>query len=281
MLYPLPAVYVIVLVIFTCILMELHARNYRVIQYLWKPFRKILNKLNMTVVTGDAVVKAFASFIFLSGSNILFTMMALSTRTEVTISPNMRLYKYITLYIDPTVEWFSHKHIQYLLIAAVPFFFLTVIPSLLLCIYPTRIYRYLSQFISARKRLAITAFAEALHNCYKDGLNGTRDYRALAGMVMFLPVLYTLFAAVIRHVADPESIRGSIFMIILCCIISFIRPCKLPLANFSLTYHITVFELLCIFSHLWNFDLNTRTEAQLSLLLQFPTSYCSYGQDIH
>ena len=223
--------------------MELHARNYRVIQYLWKPFGKILNKLNMKAVAGDAVVKAFASFIFLSCSNIFLTMMALSTRTKVTIAPNKQVYKY-TLYIDPTVEWLSHKHIQYLLIAAVPFLFLTVIPSLLLCVYPTRIYRYFSQFISARKRLAITAFAEALHNCYKDGLNGTRDYRALAGMVMYLPILYNVVAIVMRTLAGPESISDSIFIMILCCIISVIRPCKLPIANFSRTYYTTVFGIL-------------------------------------
>ena len=72
-----------------------------------------------------------------------------------------------------------------MLIAVLVSFSISVIPSVLLCIYPTRVYRYLSRFLSARKRLAITAFAEALHSCFKDGLNGTRDYRALAGAQFF------------------------------------------------------------------------------------------------
>ena len=32
------------------------------------------------------------------------------------------------------------------------------------------------------------AFAKALHNCFKDGLNDTRDYRALAGLLILLGI---------------------------------------------------------------------------------------------
>ncbi|CAI8009090.1 hypothetical protein GBAR_LOCUS6154 [Geodia barretti] len=60
------------------------------------------------------------------------------------------------------------------------------------------VYRYLSRFLSARKRLAITAFAEALHSCFKDGLNGTRDYRALAGGTVFVVLLSFLIGMVFQ-----------------------------------------------------------------------------------
>ena len=68
-----PAIYPLVLVIISCILMELHARNYRLVGILWKPFKMILSKANVTAVTGDAVFHAFASFIFLSNISVLFT----------------------------------------------------------------------------------------------------------------------------------------------------------------------------------------------------------------
>ena len=93
------------------------------------------------------------------------------------------------LYVNPTVEWLSDKSVLYIAVAAVVLIIISVIPSLLLCIYPTRVYRYPSRFLSARKRLTITAFAEALHSCFKDGLNGTRDYRALAGTALFVALL--------------------------------------------------------------------------------------------
>ena len=60
-----PATYPFVLVIISCILMELHARNCRIVGILWKPFKIVLSKANITEVTGDAVFHAFASLIFL------------------------------------------------------------------------------------------------------------------------------------------------------------------------------------------------------------------------
>jgi hypothetical protein len=187
-----PAIYPTVLVIITCILMELHARNYRIIHMIWKPFGILLSKLKITTVTSDAVIQAFATFILLSASTLTYSMQTILKNASVYRSTDGMVHETV-VYTDPTIICFSQKHILYILTAGVPYIFLVLIPSLLLCVYPTRIYRCLSQFLSARKRLAITAFAEALHNCFKDGLNGTRDYRALVGIVLLGGIIYYLF----------------------------------------------------------------------------------------
>ena len=184
----IPTVYPFVLVIVTCILMELHARNCRIVGFLWKPFKLILSKANITEVTGDAVFHAFASLIFLSNTTVL-----MSSYTWHHLTKLQGVLQRKTLYHDPTVEWPSLKSVMGLTIALAISISVSVIPSVLLCIYPTRVYRYLSRFLSARKRLAITAFAEALHSCFKDGLNGTRDYRALAGASLFALLVYMAF----------------------------------------------------------------------------------------
>ena len=183
-------VYTILLVIITCILMELHARNYRIIHILCKPFNLILNKINITAVTGDAVVHAFATFILLTNFNVYLIAYNVVNTMNVYRDDNS-VYKTV-LYIDPTIEAYSPKHTVYILVVAATGIIVTLIPSLQLCIYPTRLYRYLSQFISARKRLVITAFAEALHKCFKDGLNDTRDYRAFAGLLILFPIPYSI-----------------------------------------------------------------------------------------
>ena len=187
-------VYTIVLVVITCILMELHARNYRIIHILCKPFNLILNKINITAVTGDAVVHAFATFILLTNFNI-YSIAHDVTNTMNVYRDDNSVYKTV-LYIDPTIDSYSPKHIVYILLVGATAIIVTLIPSLLLCIYPTRLYRYLSQFISTRKRLAITAFAEALHKCFKDGLKDTRDYRAYAGLLILLPIPYSTFLVI-------------------------------------------------------------------------------------
>ena len=183
-----PATYSIVLVIVVYILMELHAKNCRVTQILWVPFSIILKKTNINAVTGDAVIHAFASFIFLSNASV-YTTMANVVSDVLVHREDSSVYKH-SVFLHPSVEFLGNTHIKYLLIGLMPLIFLTLIPSLFHIVYPTRIYGYLSRCISGRKRLAITAFAEALQVCFKDGLNGTRDYRALAGLITLIPIVY-------------------------------------------------------------------------------------------
>ena len=163
--------------------------------------------------------------------------------------------------IDPTIEWLSHKHVLYLLIAALPFISLVLIPSLLLCVYPTRIYNHLSLFLSARKRLAITAFAEALHNCFKDGLNGTRDYRALTGWLIVNLLVYAMVTNIVKFVATGYrmDVIGRLTLIFASFIFSYVRPCKLTIANLSFSYHFMIMGIISIIHHLWVYESDPST----------------------
>ena len=256
-------VYTIVLVIITCILMELHARNYRIIHILCKPFNLILNKINITAVTGDAVVHAFATFILLTNFNI-YSIAHDVTNTMNVYRDDNSVYKTV-LYIDPTIDSYSPKHIVYILLVGATAIIVTLIPSLLLCIYPTRLYRYLSQFISTRKRLAITAFAEALHKCFKDGLNDTRDYRAFAGLLILLPIPYST----IRYIFGYSKSSSALLTIMMYPIItSYIKPCKSSISNLSLVYHFYMLGIMSVAYYLWGGSPNVPTETlELTLII--------------
>ena len=258
--------YPVVLVIVTCILMELHARNYRIIHILWRPFSVILNKINITTVTSDAVVHAFASFILLSNINAYITWGYVVY--DINVGRNDGTHNKKVLYIDPTVELFTLKHIEYILIATVPLIFLALIPSLLLLIYPTRIYRYLSRCLSARKRLAITAFAEALNSCFKDGLNGTRDYRAFAGVFTVALVPYLTTKLVLKKIGYPISSASVLSVGLYSLILSFLKPCKSSIANLSLSFHSAMLGVIFIAYSLWRDDLSTPTKTlELTFIL--------------
>ena len=268
MLNLVPATYPLVLVIISCILIELQARKYRIVGILWKPFKMILSKANMTAVTSDAVFHAFASFIFLSNISVMFTTYQMVN--IVTIRNSTGHFQKRVLYTDPTVEW--NTNIPYVLSVAVIFISISLIPSLLLCIYPTRVYRYLSRFLSARKRLAITAFAEALHSCFKDGLNGTRDYRAMAGGTFFIALLLSAISILPRKfLSDGKShIVEIILWMILVCIVSYVKPCKSAVANVSLSFHMTIFGIIMCLTYLWEFGLSVETDTlELMFIVTF------------
>ena len=254
MLNLLPATYPFVLVIISCILMELHARKVKIVDLLFKPFKIIFNKANIIALTGDTVFQAFASLIFLSNISVLYTSSQFLHNSNVYNSSNVLQRR--VFYIDPTVEWSSQKGLIYLSIATLVFLSTSLIPSLLLCIYPTRVYRYLSRFLSARKRLAITAFAEVLHSCFKDGLNGTHDYRALAGGQLFLIVLSSAVLRALDFFTDyvTTDIVAILLWMMFVCLVSYVKPCKSAIANVSLSFHMTLFGILMCVQYLWRND---------------------------
>ena len=260
-------IYLIVLVILTCTLMELHARNYRIVTIVWKPFSMVLTKMNVVLSTKDAIIHAFSTSILLSAYTLNYIMITTITHNPVSSSDGT-FYNYL-VFCDPTITWFSHKHIVYLLIAVVPYVLLVVIPSLLLCVYPMRIYGFLSQYISARKQLAITAFVEALHNCFKDGLSGTRDYRSLAGLSIVAGTLFPLIVFYIyKFTGYTLEVTTGFILFIISIIVANLRPCKTITANISLSYHCMVIGIFSITLGLWKNDLSTATET-LTLMFIF------------
>ena len=266
------AIYPVLLVIITYILMELHARNYRIIHILWKPFSLLVNKLKISSVTSDAVIHAFATFILLSASTLSYNVETIFDRNYVYRSTDGTIYQEV-LYYDPTITAYSHEHVLYGVLAVVPFVLLVFIPSLLLCVYPTRIYGRLSRFVSGRKRLAITAFVEALNNCFKDGLNGTRDYRALAGGIACAAILVgTAMEIIAKSMAIQSTVIFTLTFIFLSLIISYVRPCKLTIANLSLSYHSMVIGILHIAVYFWKHNPSIKTETLEKIFIIIPAT---------
>ena len=252
----LPAIYPFILVVISCVIMELHARNYKIVRILSERLKIILGKANITDVTGDAVFHAFASFILLSNMSVLFAAGDVLNYAHVRNSTGY-LQK-IVFYIDPSAEVKSLTSITYILLAAIFLTCITLIPSFVLCIYPTRVYRYLSRFLSARKRLAITAFAEALHSCFKDGLNGTRDYRAMAGATPFVVATYTALYT-LNKFGHASLIVETVMWMMLVCVVSYVKPLKSAVANVSLIFHGSLFGVLSCIIYLWEYELSLET----------------------
>ena len=200
-----------------------------------------------------SVLHAFATFIMLSSSSLIYSAYALVSQCE-TKYINGTLYKTV-LICDPTIAVYSTEYISYLVVAVILFSFLTLFPALLLCLYPTRIYETLSQCWGPRKRIAMQTFAEALHSCFKNGLNGTRDYRALAGFVLLLPFLFESARLTVIFVIQSNSV---IIMGFLCFLVSlsvsYFRPCKTKIMNLSFSFHCLLHGMLAVDKGLWDED---------------------------
>ena len=101
------------------------------------------------------------------------------------------------LELDPSITVYSDDHIPYVIVSFSLVFILVICPEFLLSIYPTRLYGKLSsQCLSSRKQLAIKILVETVNCGFKDGLNGTRDYRMIPGIMIMLALSYIFYTNV-------------------------------------------------------------------------------------
>ena len=242
------AIYHLLIAIIALILIDLHSRQYRVIVILFKPLGVVLKLTNGKAITSDAVIRTVASFLFLSPTKMCFVLMTIIDPVPVFSSISGSVYKKV-LGSDPSVQYYSHEHILYLLLALIQCLFLVFLPSLLLFLYPTRLYGWISQFISARKQLAITTFVEALNHGFKDGLNGTRDYRALAGfLIVGVPTLSLLMWVMAIFAGGSSNLLAELWLLFP---LIYFRPFKSTIANMSVGFYLVLLSIFVIAYQYW------------------------------
>ena len=265
----LTAVYPVLLMVTTYIAIELHARNCRCIHFIWKLFGICFSKFQNSWSAGDSVIHTFATFIMLSSYTVTYDTLSIAANTNI-YHTNGVISKTV-LYYDPTIVAYSSEHIPYLVVAVVVCFLIAVCPALLLCLYPTRLYERLSRCWSPRKRIAIKTFAEALHSCFKNGLNGTRDYRAVSGFLILAPLLYFAVKLAVRCVMPYHIsiiVIGVLYLFVSALIVCF-RPCKSLIMNLSFSYHLMLCGILFIDVQLWieHISFSTKTLAIIFVVL--------------
>ncbi len=189
------AFYPLLLTVIMYICIQQHTRGCRILVCLWRPFAycfaPLVRRFNWNPAA--STVPVFASFLLLSSTKILFVSSSLLqngkyynlTRFGVLVHhPNM-------LYYDPNLTFFGQNHLPYALLAFFASTTFVLLPSLLLCLYPTRVFQKCLNYCGIRW-FAIHAFADAFNGCYKDGTKGTRDYRYFAGLYLISRIIWIM-----------------------------------------------------------------------------------------
>ena len=214
-----------------------------------------------------SIIHAFATFTMLSIFSTMCQAYAiLQTTSVIDIEGKV---KGKVLREDPTIRIYSDEHIPYLIVSLSLVFILVVCPGLLISIYPTRLYGKLSsQYLSARKQLAIKIFVETVNCGFKNGLNGTRDYRMIPGIMILLVIIY----AILRSVLYPYIFDGTpllevgMIMILSAFLVSYLRPCKDLITNMSLSFNLLLLGVLSFLLTLWWQDMLLNSELLASFI---------------
>ena len=237
-------VFPLLLILVTFICIELHARNFILLTIIWKPFHKCITRLRRSWDPTASVINAFSTFLLLNFSKVVtVTVYYFYTTTILTRSERILL-----LYSDPSIPKYSKKHLPYIVCSFCFVILFVFLPTLLLCLYPTKVFRrLLGTCLSLRLQNALFIFIDTFQGHYKDGTNETHDYRSASGLhlVVLTLMIGANFNSHDRYVAIDSAyfILGAVALFY-----ALARPCKRKYANIlqSLLTALTVFILMLI-----------------------------------
>ena len=180
------SVYPLVLCIITYYLIELHARGNWLLVKAWRPFHRLCFKCKRTSSVGSSVIHAFATFIFLSyGKNLFISITLFQGYNLVKLDTVTNTLKSLPpRSVDLGVPYFSATHAPYAALGLFGSVVTIILPLVLVLIYPTRVFPTLIGCCGLRRWHMMRTFMEVFVGSYRDGTDGSRDYRLAAALYL-------------------------------------------------------------------------------------------------
>ena len=225
------AIYPLLLVLITYIVIELHARGCRVLVWLWKPFHRCCVCFSRAMDIQSSIIKAFATFLLLSYVKLLnATLDILLPFKLYHFHPNREDYRWFVFY-DASYRYFGKDHLPYALLSIMLFLSFGLFPLILLIVYPMHCFQ---ERCCGANNYALQIFVDTFQGHYKDGTEPeSRDCRWFAGIYFLgrILVLYIIYGAVKNAVC--YTLAGFSLMVIGMLMI-LLQPFKSSKVN---TYH--------------------------------------------
>ena len=167
---------------------EMHDRAVRVVVYVWRPFHVCFVRFRRRLDPKGSVINVFATFLLLSYSKLLAVSYSLLAVTELFNNQGERVGP-VVLHFNASIEYFSRKHLPFALLALSVLLVFVLFPLLLLLLYPMRSFQRCLGYCTRIRWQFLHTFADAFQGCYKNGTNGSRDYRYFAGLYLFFRIV--------------------------------------------------------------------------------------------
>ncbi len=221
------AFYPLVLVVITYLLIELYARDVRLIVWLWRPFQFFLSRWSFRWDTTTSIVGAFATFLLLSYVKLLSISFDLLAPARMYLESGQLVGRWYLFY-DATVEVFGPDHLPLAVLAISVLVVFIFLPLLLLFVYPMRCFQRILNFCGLNRHF-LRVFMDIFQGDFKDGTNGTRDCRYVAalyllGRILCFVVYGLVWSDYIWSVLAYSLLSMSIFIIL-------VQPYKNPWYN--------------------------------------------------
>ena len=181
------AFFPIFLTFMSYLLITLHNRNVSILVLLWRPIDKLISCFsNKTSNPLESILSTFATFLLLSYSKILFTSISFLYGVPVFDNNENSVKGSPVLFYDASIQYFGRTHILYVCLSIMSIVVFNVFPPTILALYTTKFFKSCLGRCGFRHWHSLAIIMDVFQGWYKDGTEGTRDYRAFSALYMVL-----------------------------------------------------------------------------------------------
>ncbi len=260
------AIYPLLLTLLSYILIELYARNCRLVVIFWKPFQYFLSCFFRNGSSSrTTVIDAFSSFFLLSFTKMVSTSVDLLTPVKAVDLSNNKVNLFV--YNDATMEYFGREHLPYAVLAIVCSTVFAVLPVLLLLIYQFRWFQRLLSCLKLRHPL-LQEVMESFQSCYTNGTQpGTKDHRWFSAMhYIFRYVNMIVYSSILD---SGYILYGAVTVVSVVILTAITQPYKNPFRTKTDVLFMGMFGLFfCLDGATSHPSLRPPTEYMISTILK-------------
>ena len=184
------AVYPLILIIASYLLIELHDRNVWLVVFIWKPFCFFFKLFQHNWDVRTSIVDSFATFFLLSYVKVLSVSTDLLIYTPVIELPSRKVQ--YRLYYSSNIKLFHRYHKPFAVLAVSFITFFIMVPTLILVLYPFRFFQKCLFYYQTRWHF-LPAFVDSFQGYYKDGTEArTSDFRWFSAYGLFLRIIFCI-----------------------------------------------------------------------------------------
>ena len=236
------AVYPLLLIALSYLLVLLYDYNVSPVACLLKPFVPLFIRFRRHWNIRNSLVDTFATFLLLSYVKILSVSVDILLPVLL-YDQNQNRLQQPYLFNQGDVAFLHSQHLPYACLALFFLLTFTLVPMLLLFLYPCSCFQVCLNRTGCSCQLLHT-FMDVFQGHYKDGTNGTRDLRFFSGLYLLLRVI--VYASTVLTYQIASYAYTTVIIAGLAISVALARPYKKHIYNVIDTCFLAVTHLLFV-----------------------------------
>ena len=237
------AVYPLLLVALSYLLVILYDHNVGFIVYPLKPFVTLFIRFRRQWNIKSSLVDGFATFFLLSYVKILSVSVDLLLPV-VLYDQHGQALPQLYVYNQGDVTFLGRHHLPYACLAIFFFITFTLTPMLLLFLYPCSCFQRFLNHTGCSRYHSLHIFMDTFQGHYKDGTEGTRDFRFFSGLYLLLRAVVYISTVLAYQVSSYAY--TTIFLTVFTVFLALSQPFKKYLYNVTEAIILVVIAMLYV-----------------------------------